>query len=104
MRANRDAGTYTGTLSDGTSGGKLGIRIVSNPQTFSGTLSYTGATTVNAGTTMTLSGANTNLKNSRAVTLNGNLNFTNYTGSDAMKLNDFPEPPQPPKFRERIKI
>ena len=88
VTANRTAGTFSGAVSDGNSGSKLGIRIVSNTITFSGDLSYTGATTVNASTAMTLSGANANLKSSRAVTLNGNLNFSNYTGSDAMKLND----------------
>ena len=86
--ANTSAGTYTGAISDGTSGSKLGLRMVASTHTFSGNLSYTGATTVNAGTTMNLSGANANLKSSRAVTLNGNLNFSNYTGSSAMQLND----------------
>ncbi|MBR0191098.1 MAG: autotransporter-associated beta strand repeat-containing protein [Thermoguttaceae bacterium] len=85
---NASAGTYTGAISDGTSGGKLGLRIVSNTHTFSGALSYTGATTINAGTTMNLSGADANLVNSRAATVNGKLNFTSYTGSDAMQLND----------------
>ena len=85
---NASAGTYTGAVSDGNSGGKLGLRIVSNTHTFSGNLSYTGATTVNAGTTMNLSGANANLVNSRAAAIDGKLNFSSYTGSSAMQLND----------------
>ncbi|MBR5710801.1 MAG: autotransporter-associated beta strand repeat-containing protein [Thermoguttaceae bacterium] len=88
VTANRDAGTYTGAISDGTSGSKLGIRIVSSTHTFSGALSYTGATTVNAGTTMNLFGANANLVNSRAAAIDGKLNFSSYTGSSAMQLND----------------
>jgi autotransporter-associated beta strand protein len=88
VTANRDAGTFTGAISDGNSGAKLGLRIVANTQTFSGALSYTGATTINAGTTMNLSGADANLVNSRAVTVNGKLDFSNYTGSNAMQLND----------------
>ena len=85
---NRDAGTLRGAISDGTSGSKLGLRIVSNTMTFTGALSYTGATTINAGATMNLSGANANLVNSRAVEVNGKLDFSNYTGSNAMQLND----------------
>ena len=37
---------------------------------------------------MTLSGANANLVNSRAVTLNGKLDYSNYSGSNVMQLND----------------
>lgn len=88
VTVNRDAGKYTGVISDGTSGSKLGLRIVYNTHTFSGSLSYTGATTVNSGATMNLSGANVNLKNSPVVTLDGKLNFSNYTGSDVMQINE----------------
>lgn len=85
---NAGAGTFSGAISDGTSGSKLGLRIVSNTQTFSGALSYTGATTINSGATMTLTGANTNLADSRMVNVNGTLNFTGYTGAEDMQLNN----------------
>ena len=88
VTVNRTEGTLSGAISDGTSGSKLGLRIVANAITFSGALSYTGATTVNAGTTMNLSGADANLVNSRAVTVNGKLDFSNYSGSNVMQLND----------------
>ena len=88
VTANRDAGTFSGAISDGNSGSKLGIRVVANTQTFSGALSYTGATTINSGAALNLSGANSNLVNSRAAIVNGKLDFSNYTGTNAMQLND----------------
>ena len=93
VTANRSTGAFTGSISDGDSGSKLGVRIVVNTITFSGDLSYTGATIINADsnnlvTKMILSGANANLVNSRAVTVNGALDFTGYTGENAMQLNN----------------
>lgn len=85
---NRAKGTFSGAISDGTSGSKLGLNIVSNTQTFTGDLSYTGATTINSGAEMILSGANTSLAKSRAVNVNGTLNFTGYTGTEDMQLNN----------------
>ncbi len=93
VTANRNTGSFTGSISDGDSGSKLGLRIVVNTHTFSGDLSYTGATIINADsnnlvTKMILSGANANLKNSSAVTVNGAIDFTGYTGENAMQLNN----------------
>lgn len=85
---SRSAGAFSGALSDGDNEAKLGIRVVSNTQTFSGDLSYTGATTVNSGAALTLTGEGVNLKNSRAAAINGTLNFADYTGEDAMQLNN----------------
>lgn len=88
VTANAGAGTFSGNISDGTAGSKLGLRIVSNTQTFTGALSYTGATTINSGATMSLTGANTSLADSRAVNVNGTLNFTGYTGAEDMQFNN----------------
>ena len=81
-------GTFTGAISDGTSGSTLGINIRYNTQTFSGALSYTGATTIHSEGTMVLSGANANLDDSSSVTVDGTLDFSGYTGTDSMKLNN----------------
>ena len=85
---SRNNAAFSGDISDGSTGSILGIRVVSNTQTFSGNLSYTGATTVNTGATMTLTGDGVNLVNSRAVAVNGTLGFAGYTGEDAMQFNN----------------
>ena len=82
-------GTFTGSISDGDTGSKLGIRVVNGTQhVLSGNLSYTGATTVDSGKGLNLTGANTSLANSRAVNVNGTLNFTGYTGAEDMQFNN----------------
>ena len=75
----------TGNISDGTAGSKLGIEIVNGttPHILSGNLSYTGATTINANAALKLTGAGANLDDSRAVIVNGTLNFADYTGASA---------------------
>ena len=80
----------TGNISDGTAGSKLGVEIVNGttPHILSGNLSYTGATTINANAALKLTGAGSNLDDSRAVIVNGTLNFSDYTGTDAMQLNN----------------
>ncbi len=88
VTANAGPGTFTGSVSDGDSGSKLGINVVSNTQTFSGELSYSGPTTIKSGATMTLIGDGANLAASRAAVVNGTLNFTDYTGESAMTLNN----------------
>ncbi|MBQ6108098.1 MAG: autotransporter-associated beta strand repeat-containing protein, partial [Thermoguttaceae bacterium] len=78
---NAGMGTFSGAISDGTAGSKLGLWLVSNTQTFSGALTYTGATTIDPRATMVLTGENTSLADSREVNVNGTLNFTGYTGA-----------------------
>ena len=88
---SRGVGAFTGSISDGTTGSKLGIGIYANTITFSGDLSYTGPTFIASNSyspTLVLSGAKANLVNSSAVTVNGTLNFTGYTGESAMKLKN----------------
>lgn len=81
--------TFSGDISDGDNS-TLGLSIIrrtgtSNTSTFTftGNLSYSGATSVAVGQTMVLSGANANLDDSSAVTVNGTLNFAGYTGASA---------------------
>lgn len=85
---NSGSGTFSNSISDGDTGSKLGMTVNKGTQTFSGDLSYTGATTVNSGAALTLTGAGANLAASRAATVNGTLNFNGYTGESAMKLNN----------------
>ncbi len=85
---SRNSATFSGDISDGTTGSNLGIRVCSQTQTFSGDLSYTGATTVNSGAAMILTGDGANLVNSSAAIVNGTLDFSGYTGEDAMTLNN----------------
>ena len=85
---NSGSGTFSKSISDGSTGSKLGMTINKGTQTFSGALSYTGPTTINSGATLTLTGDKANLAASRAATVNGTLNFTGYTGESAMKLNN----------------
>ncbi len=85
---NAGMGTFSGAISDGTAGSILGLWLVSNTQTFSGALTYTGATTIDPRATMVLTGANTSLADSREVNVNGTLNFTGYTGTEDMQINN----------------
>ncbi len=85
---NSGSGTFSKSISDGDTGSKLGMTINKGTQTFSGALSYSGPTTINANSTLTLTGDGANLAASRAATVNGTLNFTAYTGESAMKLNN----------------
>ncbi|MBR0239494.1 MAG: autotransporter-associated beta strand repeat-containing protein [Thermoguttaceae bacterium] len=91
---NNTSNTFSGDISDGENS-TLGLSIIrrtgtSNTSTFTftGDLSYTGATSIAAGQTMVLSGANANLDDSHAVIVNGTLNFSEYTGENAMQLNN----------------
>ncbi|MCR5162424.1 MAG: autotransporter-associated beta strand repeat-containing protein, partial [Thermoguttaceae bacterium] len=87
---NNVSQTISGNISDGENSA-LGLSIIKKQNgtfSFTGNLTYTGATSVAEGQTMALSGANTNLLHSRAVDVNGTLNFTGYTGTDTMQLND----------------
>ena len=84
---NGGSGTFSNSISDGDTGSKLGITINKSAHTFSGDLFYTGPTTINSGATLTLTGAGANLVASRAATVNGTLNFADYTGQTAMTLN-----------------
>ena len=85
---NSGSGTFSKSISDGDTGSKLGMTVNKGTQTFSGALSYTGPTTINANSTLTLTGDGANLAASRAAVVNGTLNFTDYTGESAMKLNN----------------
>lgn len=85
---NGGLGTFSKSISDGATGSKLGITINKSTQTFSGALSYTGATTINSGANIKLTGDGANLANSRAVAVNGTLDFAEYTGEDAMQFNN----------------
>ncbi|MBQ3350957.1 MAG: autotransporter-associated beta strand repeat-containing protein [Thermoguttaceae bacterium] len=85
---SRSNGAYTGDVSDGSTGSSLGITVCSQTQTFSGNLSYTGATTINSGAAITLTGDGANLAASRAAVVNGTLNFNNYSGEADMQLNN----------------
>ncbi|MBR0236607.1 MAG: PEP-CTERM sorting domain-containing protein [Thermoguttaceae bacterium] len=81
---------FSGSISDGETGAALGIQVLNcnTPHVFSGDLSYTGATTLNANSGLKLTGDGANLFNSRAVAVNGALDFANYTGEDAMQFNN----------------
>ena len=94
-RINNSTGNFSGEISNGTSGSILGVEIFTNNNnrgvgltvTMSGDLSYTGATTIDAGTTLNLSGS-ANLVNSREAIVNGTLNFSNYSGTEDMQFNN----------------
>ncbi len=87
--SNDKYGVFTGSISDGDAGAKLGVRVSNGTQhVLSGDLSYTGATTIDSGTRLTLTGDGTNLVNSSAVTVNGMLDFLGYTGENAMTFNN----------------
>ena len=90
--SNNTSNTFSGALSDGETS-KLGVSIIHRNDnnngtiSFTGDLSYTGATSVAAGQTLALSGV-ANLATSSDVVVNGTLNFANYTGENAMQLNN----------------
>ena len=85
---NGGSGTFSNSISDGDTGSKLGITINKAAHTFSGALSYTGPTTINSGATLTLSGKDANLAASRAATVDGTLNFADYSGDSPMQFNN----------------
>ena len=81
---------FSGSISDGEAGAALGFQVLScnTPHVFSGDLSYTGATTLDSGSGLKLTGAGANLVKSRDVVVNGALDFAGYTGESAMKFNN----------------
>ena len=87
--ASNAYGTLTGSIADGDAGSILGLQVVNGTQhVLSGNLSYTGATTIDAGKGLALAGEGANLSQSRAVAVNGTLDFSSYTGDKPMQFNN----------------